>query len=135
MGQPPIGPRRGHLFRRCLEQVSVPGNSLWLTRLVTNLLDNAQRHARHAIGVRVYTDTERSEGVLEVHNDGNAIEPADRHRIFERFARLDDARSREHGGAGLGLPIALDIAHHHGGTLTVVDSPHGATFQARFPAR
>ena len=113
------------------EQVLLPGNRLWLTRLVTNLLDNAQRHARHTVAVSVYADGR--EGVLEVHNDGPAIEPADRPRIFERFTRLDDARSRDHGGAGLGLPIALDIAQHHGGTLTVADSPVGATFQARFP--
>lgn len=115
------------------EEVLVPGNFLWLTRLLTNLLDNAQRHARQRIVVRAYCDADRCEGVLEVHNDGPAIEPADRDRIFERFTRLDDARSRDHGGAGLGLPIARDIAHHHGGTLTVTDSPQGTTFQARLP--
>ncbi|MFC1419030.1 sensor histidine kinase [Streptacidiphilus cavernicola] len=119
------------------EEVLVPGNRLWLTRLVTNLLDNAQRHARQTITVRVYRDadrgTGRTESVLEVHNDGQAIEPADRYRIFERFTRLDDARSRDHGGAGLGLPIALDIVQHHGGTLVVADSAHGAAFRARFP--
>jgi signal transduction histidine kinase len=111
-------------------EVVVPGNHLWLTRLVTNLLDNAQRHAGTSVGVRVRADD--GEAVLEVRNDGPAIDPADRERIFERFTRLDDARSRDHGGAGLGLPIARDIAHHHGGTLAVIDA-EGTTFQARLP--
>ncbi|WP_377266899.1 ATP-binding protein [Peterkaempfera sp. SMS 1(5)a] len=116
------------------EEVLVLGNRQWLVRLATNLVVNAQRHARHTITVRVYADADPRTSVLEVHNDGPAIRPSDRHRIFERFTRLDDARSRDHGGTGLGLPIALDIAQHHGGTVAVVDSPRGATFQARFPA-
>ncbi|MBF9070855.1 HAMP domain-containing protein [Streptacidiphilus sp. NEAU-YB345] len=118
------------------DEVVVPGNHLWLTRLVTNLLDNAQRHARSSVHIRVRLSAAEDEAVLEVRNDGAAIDPADRERIFERFTRLDDARSRDHGGAGLGLPIARDIAHHHGGTLAVVESEidaEGATFQARLP--
>ncbi|RAG81949.1 two-component sensor histidine kinase [Streptacidiphilus pinicola] len=127
--------------RRGAEAV-VPGDHLWLTRLVTNLLDNAERHARTAVEVTI-----RQQGatvLLRVHNDGPALAPEDRERIFERFTRLDDARSRDEGGAGLGLPIARDIAQHHGGTLRAVDtatrdssagnSPAGATFEARFPA-
>ncbi|MEY9843169.1 signal transduction histidine kinase [Streptacidiphilus sp. BW17] len=115
-------------------EVVVPGNHLWLGRLVTNLLDNAQRHARASVEVRVRAEGEQA--VLEVRNDGPVIDPADRERIFERFTRLDDARSRDHGGAGLGLPIARDIAHHHGGTLGVVDQEtprEGTTFEARLP--
>ena len=110
----------------------VAGNHLWLTRLVTNLLDNAERHARTA--VRVTVGQRGGEVVLRVDNDGPAISPEDRERIFERFTRLDDARSRDEGGAGLGLPIARDIAQHHGGTLTAVNSPTGAAFEARFGA-
>ncbi len=116
------------------EGVRTPGNYLWLTRLVTNLLDNAQRHAAGEIRVRVRADAGRRDCLLEVRDDGHGIAPEDRDRIFERFTRLDDARSRDHGGAGLGLPIARDIARHHGGTLAVVDSRHGAAFLARLPA-
>ncbi|MEZ0070570.1 signal transduction histidine kinase [Streptacidiphilus sp. MAP12-20] len=114
-------------------EVIVPGNRLWLTRLVTNLVDNAERHARRTVRIRVRRDEVTGEGVLEVFNDGPAVDPADRERIFERFTRLDDARSRDDGGTGLGLPIARDIAQHHGGTLAVVDSVQGATFQVRLP--
>ncbi|SEK58410.1 HAMP domain-containing sensor histidine kinase [Streptacidiphilus jiangxiensis] len=111
----------------------VPGHRLWLTRLVTNLLDNAERHARTEVLVGLRVDRTTGWAVLEVHNDGEPLAPADRERIFERFTRLDDARSRDAGGAGLGLPIARDIAQHHGGTLTVVDAPTGATFRVRLP--
>ncbi|GGU47030.1 two-component sensor histidine kinase [Streptomyces albospinus] len=113
--------------------ITVPGNPLWLRRLLTNLLDNAQRHARSYITVRLTTDRASGDAVLEVTNDGPPIEPADREKIFERFARLDDARSRDDGGTGLGLPIARDIAAIHKGTLTVLDSPGATTFRTRLP--
>ncbi|MFD8788899.1 ATP-binding protein [Kitasatospora sp. NPDC059599] len=113
--------------------VTAPGNVLWLGRLLTNLLDNAQRHARHRVTVRLTADRASGEAVLDVANDGPPIDPADREKIFERFARLDDARSRDDGGAGLGLPIARDIAAIHGGTLTVVDAPGPTTFRTRLP--
>ncbi|GAB2826968.1 hypothetical protein GCM10027073_64970 [Streptomyces chlorus] len=59
---------------------------------------------------------------------------ADRERIFERFVRLDDARSRDDGGAGLGLAIARDVAVRHGGTLTAGAAPSGgALFELRLP--
>ncbi|MEU9040587.1 MULTISPECIES: ATP-binding protein [unclassified Kitasatospora] len=123
--------------------VTVSGHPLWLGRLLTNLLDNAQRHARHAVTVRLGTDRATGHAVLDVANDGPPIEPADREKIFERFTRLDDARSRDDGGAGLGLPIARDIAALHGGTLTVlgvtgmtgVTGVTGVTtFRTRLPA-
>lgn len=113
--------------------VIVDGNPLWLGRLLTNLLDNAQRHARQHITVRLGLDQGAGQVHLDVANDGPAIEPADREKIFERFARLDDARSRDDGGAGLGLPIARDIAAVHGGTLTVLDTPGTAIFRTRLP--
>ncbi|MFF4531276.1 ATP-binding protein [Streptomyces sp. NPDC001407] len=113
--------------------ITVPGNTLWLRRLLTNLLDNAQRHAHGHITVRLGTDRASGHAVLDVTNDGPPIEPADREKIFERFARLDDARSRDDGGAGLGLPIARDIAAIHKGTLTVLGAPGATTFRARLP--
>ncbi|MPY30553.1 HAMP domain-containing histidine kinase [Streptomyces adustus] len=111
--------------------ITVPGNTLWIGRLLTNLLDNAQRHARTTVTVRLSTDVETGDAVVDVANDGPPIAPADREKIFERFARLDDARSRDDGGTGLGLPIAADIAALHGGTVTVLDTPDGTTFRTR----
>ncbi|MFF4274952.1 sensor histidine kinase [Streptomyces sp. NPDC001536] len=112
--------------------VEAVGSRGQLERVIGNLLDNAQRHARAVIGVTV-----RREGawaVVEVADDGDGVAEADRERIFERFVRLDEARSRDDGGAGLGLAIARDVAARHGGTLTVRDAPAGgALFELRLP--
>ncbi|MFC0556407.1 ATP-binding protein [Planotetraspora thailandica] len=101
-------------------------------RVLTNLLDNAQRHAAHVVQVEVRR--EGSVAVLAVSDDGTGIADADRERIFERFVRLDAARSRDQGGSGLGLAIARDIAHAHQGTLTAGSSDiGGARFVMRIP--
>ena len=72
--------------------------------------------------------------VLEVADDGPGIDASDRERVFERFARLDPARSGEAGGTGLGLAIAREIVVGHGGTIEVDDAPSGgARFTVRLP--
>ncbi|MFC5212258.1 sensor histidine kinase [Streptomyces coerulescens] len=110
----------------------VAGSRGQVGRVLTNLLDNAGRHARSAVTVTV-----RTEGawvVAAVADDGDGVAEADRERIFERFVRLDEARSRDDGGAGLGLAIARDVAVRHGGTLTVGRAPAGgALFELRLP--
>ncbi|MFJ5263873.1 sensor histidine kinase [Streptomyces sp. NPDC088387] len=112
--------------------VEVAGSRGQLERVLGNLLDNARRHAHSAVTVAV-----RGSGglaVVEVADDGDGVPEADRERIFERFVRLDDARSRDDGGAGLGLAIARDVAVRHGGTLTVGTAPAGgALFELRLP--
>lgn len=113
--------------------LAVCGSTIWLSRLVTNLLDNAQRHAGGEVVLTLRADWDRDEAVLEVTDDGAGIEPADRERVFERFTRLDDARARDEGGSGLGLAIARDIALRLGGTLAVRDSPKGARLVATLP--
>ncbi|MFE5588767.1 sensor histidine kinase [Streptomyces sp. NPDC056549] len=110
----------------------VHGNATRLERLLRNLLTNACRHAASEIEVAVGTDG--SQVVLTVTDDGPGIPPADRARVFDRFTRLDASRTRASGGAGLGLPIARDIAMHHDGTLTIGDTTRGARLVARFPA-
>jgi signal transduction histidine kinase len=114
------------------EAVEVAGSRSQLERVVGNLLDNAQRHARSAVTVTVRRDG--AWAVVEVADDGDGVAEADRERIFERFVRLDEARSRDDGGAGLGLAIARDVAARHGGTLTIRDAPAGgALFELRLP--
>lgn len=100
-------------------------------RLLRNLLDNAARHAAHRIQVTLRNQDDRV--VLTVHDDGPGVPPEDAERIFERFVRLDDARSRDQGGTGLGLAIARDLAHRHGGTLTLTPRTLGACFELRLP--
>ncbi|ACZ00273.1 MULTISPECIES: HAMP domain-containing sensor histidine kinase [Thermomonospora] len=109
----------------------VCGVRVQLARLLHNLLDNAERYADSQIEVAVAREDGRL--VCTVTDDGIGIPEADRERVFERFTRLDTARSRSAGGTGLGLAIARDIAHAHGGTLCVEDSPRGARFALRLP--
>ncbi|MET7902622.1 HAMP domain-containing sensor histidine kinase [Streptomyces sp. NPDC005355] len=101
----------------------VTGSRVQLSRLLTNLTDNARRHARATVSVTVGVHDDTVE--LTVDDDGPGIPECDRERVFERFTRLDHARARQDGGTGLGLAIANDIAHAHGGTLTVHTSPWG----------
>ncbi|MFD6433584.1 sensor histidine kinase [Streptomyces venezuelae] len=115
-----------------LKSAEVAGSRGQLARVLGNLLNNAQRHARSRVTV-----TTRSDGawaVLEVADDGSGVPEGERERIFERFVRLDDARTRDEGGAGLGLAIARDVAVRHGGTLVVREAPSGgALFELRLP--
>jgi signal transduction histidine kinase len=112
--------------------VEVHGSSPDLDRLLTNLLDNAQRHSRNHVDVHLKASAETVD--IHIDDDGDGIAPADRSRIFDRFTRLDDARTRDHGGTGLGLAIARDIAHRHAGTLQISDAPTGgARFTLQLP--
>ncbi|MGW1317779.1 sensor histidine kinase [Streptomyces sp. NPDC002426] len=112
--------------------LEVDGSRGQLARVVGNLLDNAERHAERSVAVSVRA--ERDEVLVEVTDDGPGVPEAEQDRIFERFVRLDDARSRDDGGAGLGLAIARDVAARHGGTLTVGTAPSGgARFTLRLP--
>jgi signal transduction histidine kinase len=114
------------------EPAPVTGREEELARLLNNLLDNASRYARDHITVTV-ARPEPGFVRVEVRDDGPGIPEADRERIFERFARVDEARDRGHGGAGLGLAIARDIAVRHGGTLYAADSDDGARLIAELP--
>ncbi|MEE1810034.1 sensor histidine kinase [Streptomyces sp. BE133] len=111
----------------------VAGSRGQLARVIGNLLDNAERHAERAVAVSLRA--ERGGVVVAVTDDGTGVPPDERERIFERFVRLDDARTRDEGGAGLGLAIARDVAARHGGRLTVDGAPEGgARFELWLPS-
>jgi signal transduction histidine kinase len=95
------------------------GDSAQLTRAVRNLLDNAERHASTIVTVSLAEREARVQ--LTVADDGIGIPPDDRPSIFERFTRLDEARSRDAGGTGLGLAIVRDIVVRHGGSIHLDD--------------
>ncbi|MEU4234546.1 HAMP domain-containing sensor histidine kinase [Nonomuraea sp. NPDC026600] len=114
------------------EGVVVDGVRMQLARLLTNLLDNAQRHAENIVRVVVTRDANMA--VVAVENDGVEIAPRDRESIFDRFTRLDAARSRDAGGTGLGLAIARDVAEAHRGEIRVEEYRGGARFVLRLPA-
>jgi signal transduction histidine kinase len=112
---------------------TTPGDAGQLERAVANLLDNAIRHATSVVRVAVHRNGDTVSVVVE--DDGAGIPAADRERIFERFARVDAARSAHDGGAGLGLSIARDIVDRHGGTLAVdPDYDRGARFVITMPS-
>ncbi|NEE04260.1 sensor histidine kinase [Phytoactinopolyspora halotolerans] len=112
---------------------SVHGSPEALSRLLHNLIANALRHAATKVTVAVSQAGHLVE--VRVGNDGPAIPPRHRERIFERFTRLDDARSRDAGGTGLGLAIVRQIARSHGGDVSVADQDQGACFIVRLPSR
>ncbi len=93
------------------------GDTDQLRRVVRNLLENAVRHARSTVAVEVRE--EPAAAVLTVTDDGPGIPAGERERVFERFTRLDDARSARAGGTGLGLAITREIVHRHDGTVAV----------------
>jgi signal transduction histidine kinase len=117
---------------------TVAGRSEQLARVVTNLVDNAARHAR----TRVTVTVARAAGPagdrvrLTVDDDGPGIPATDRERVFERFTRLDDARARDEGGTGLGLAVVRSIAERHRGTVHIEAGPlGGARVVVDLPAR
>jgi signal transduction histidine kinase len=104
-----------------------------LRRVVVNLVQNAQRHA--ATTVQVTIDDTPDLLVIDVDDDGPGIAEADRDRVFQRFTRLDESRTADTGGSGLGLPIARDLARALGGTLDLCDPPDavGCRFRVTIP--
>ncbi|MDT7581790.1 MAG: hypothetical protein QOK35_3054, partial [Pseudonocardiales bacterium] len=112
--------------------VRVVGDRARLAQVVRNLVDNACRHARSTVVVTVRQEGARA--ALDVADDGPGVPPGERLRVFQRFVRLDDARARADGGAGLGLAIVAEVVAAHGGTVDVVEGPlGGALFRVRLP--
>lgn len=111
----------------------VRGNGAELARALSNLVDNALRHARSVVRIEVAEDS--TAGVsIAVADDGPGIAEVDRERIFERFTRLDESRTSTDGGTGLGLAITRDIIVRHGGTIAAGEAPEGgARFVIAFP--
>ena len=116
--------------------VSVNADDGLLRQLVTNLLDNAVQHTPPGGSIAVAIKSDGGSVTIIVADTGPGIPPADRERVFERFVRLDPARSAT-SGAGLGLPIARWIAEQHEGTLTVEQTAvsGGCSFIVRLPTR
>ena len=98
-------------------------NSDELRRVLANLVDNAVRHASSKVVLQVRA--EGGDAVLTVVDDGPGIPADERDRVFERFARLDDARDRDAGGTGLGLAIVRELLRRSDGSISLQDNPSG----------
>jgi signal transduction histidine kinase len=109
----------------------VQGDAEALRRVLRNLGENAARHASHRVAIAL--GTHGGEVVLTVDDDGPGILESERARVLQRFVRLDEARSRDDGGSGLGLSIVDEVVRAHGGSLSISRSPlHGARIQVTF---
>jgi heavy metal sensor kinase len=112
----------------------VLGDEMLLRRLADILLDNAFKYTSSPGSVFLLLEAKGGSAVILVQDSGVGIEEEDQSKIFERFYRVDKARSREQGGAGLGLAIAQWIVTQHRGSIGVQSHPgHGTTFRVELP--
>ncbi len=105
-----------------LDKLSMQGHALLLREAITNLIDNAVRYAGRGASVTLRVRSESGKACLEVEDNGPGGPQEAQDRLFERFFRASDAP----GGVGLGLAIAQEIAHRHGGwAIASHVLPHG----------
>ena len=116
-------------------RITVPGDRRQLVSAVYNLLDNAVKYSEPGSSVHLRCATNGDQVELAVQDHGIGIPSRDYERIFERFYRVDRARSRETGGTGLGLAIVRHVATNHGGRVSVTSREgEGSIFVLRLPA-
>jgi two-component system, OmpR family, sensor histidine kinase SenX3 len=114
---------------------TVRGDETQLTSMFTNLVDNAVKYTSAGGRVEVTGGTEGDEIVISIADTGIGIPEGKLSRIFERFYRVDKARSKATGGTGLGLSIVKHVAENHGGRVSVESVPgKGTTFTVRLPS-
>jgi len=115
-------------------KTTILGDQRQLVTALSNLITNAIRYSPAHTNVGVGTRIDGDEIEISVTDQGPGISESDQVRIFERFYRVDPARSRETGGTGLGLSIVKYICANHGGECTVWSREgQGSTFTLRFP--
>jgi two-component system, OmpR family, sensor kinase len=122
------------VIRSGLDELGVKADPTRLAQILSNLLDNARRYT--PAGGAIHLDLRASDHTAEVTvtDTGPGVPDEERDRIFERLVRLDAGRARDHGGAGLGLPIARALARAHGGELTCLPREGGAQFRLSLPS-
>jgi signal transduction histidine kinase len=119
-----------------LRPISLRGDDEMLKRMLLNLLDNAVKYTPRGGNVTIAMTTQNGDARIIVSDTGIGIPAADQARIFDRFYRVDKARSRALGGAGLGLSIARWIVAGHGGSLSVESVVgRGSSFTVELPLK
>jgi len=113
--------------------LSLNGDDELLQRMILNLLDNAVKYTPAGGEISVELKPSNGDARLTVRDNGIGIPAKDQPHVFDRFYRVDKARSRALGGAGLGLSIARQIAEAHGGTVSVESSGGGSVFTVELP--
>lgn len=115
-------------------RVTVTGDPDGLRRVLQNLLANAARHTPEGTAVELCVATDAAAVRISVRDDGPGIEPALLPRVFDRFARADDARSRAAGSTGLGLSIVRSVVQAHRGSVEATSRPGRTEFVVTLPA-
>lgn len=130
-----IAAQKGVFLELEAEHAPAIGDPKLVARAIGNLLDNAIKYSGEGARVRMITRAVGPHAVARVEDDGPGIAPEHLPQIFEPFYRPDTSRSRETGGAGLGLSIVKRIAEGHGGGVSVTSPPGGGTVaEIRFPS-
>ncbi|MEQ0558562.1 HAMP domain-containing sensor histidine kinase [Amycolatopsis sp. NEAU-NG30] len=125
--------RPDHPLTTSLATAVVDADPVRLRQVLDNLLANAAVHTPPGTAVHVSVTASASEAVVRVTDTGPGIAPADQDRIFDRFFRVDDSRTRGNGGTGLGLSVVQSLVTAHGGTVAVESEPGRTTFTVRLP--
>jgi two-component system OmpR family sensor kinase len=117
-----------------LEPAPVIGDQARLRQIIDNLLSNVRAHTPAGAPVDVRVSTPNGSAVVAVADSGPGLNDGDAERVFRRFYRADESRSRASGGVGLGLAIVAAVAEAHGGTVAAASNPgQGATFTVTLP--
>lgn len=118
------------------ETIKIAANADYVKQIILNLVDNAIKYTPENGDVNVKIFADKDDAIIKVSDTGMGIPKEDQARIFERFYRVDKARSREIGGTGLGLAITKHIAMNLGGTISVESElEKGSTFTVRIPMK
>jgi len=122
------------LIRETSQRVEIEGDRSRLKQVIVNLLDNAIKYTPENGRVALAVRSENSTALLEVTDTGPGVSDVALPHLFERFYRADEVRSREIGGAGLGLSIVQSICAAHGGSVTAANTlPRGCRFTIELP--
>jgi len=122
-----------HIALHCEESVTIYGDAMKLARVFNNILKNAIAYSY--ANTEIVIDVEQTEEAVRIafRNKGKTIPQQKLDVIFDKFFRLDDARTTNNGGAGLGLAIAREIITLHGGTITAVSAEEVTSFLVTLP--
>lgn len=116
------------------QNLTVKGNANLLYRAIYNLVENAIRYNHKGGSVNITLETEGQERLVTIADTGVGIAPEQRELVFEPFYRVNKSRSREFGGAGIGLSLVKTILKRHGASITVSENdPQGSVFTIRIP--
>lgn len=125
--------RPTHSLSLDADTVTMTADPTRLRQVLDNLLTNAAVHTPAGTSVQLKVTAENGWAVIRVSDTGPGIPAADQARIFDRFYRVDDSRTRQRGGSGLGLAVVQSLVEAHGGTIELASRPGATVFTIRLP--